>query len=589
MRACFMAAVLALAPTLATAGHVLTSRPARTTTAQFARLDVDITLRASWQDPYRARDVAVDVVLLSPSGKRLRLPAFYVDGAPTEVSHWQARFTPREAGRYRYHVELSEAGQRQPDGAQGWFAVTPRAARGFLQADSHWTLRFDNGERFRGIGENFGWEHRDRDDSRFFGPLHENPRFNYEEMLPKLARQGANFIRTWMIYWNLPVDWRWVDNASRYRPGTGRFNESGIARMDRFIDTAERHGIYVMLTLDPHVALLGDGWDHSPYHRKNGGAAATVTEFFMSPQAREQYQDKLRFLVARWGYSPAIAAWEFFNEIDNVTYADPAARIPDEPVVDWHRDMARYLAGIDPFGHLITTSVSHRDLTGLNNIPEIAFNQRHVYKATASIPAVIRDYTQRHAKPYVIGESGFEWDWSLNFDAFADDMVYDFKRGLWYGLFSPTPILPLSWWWEYFDEKQATPYFGAVREIDALMRPAGRGSLASVPAVSGHPAVEALAVQAQGQRFVYLNNTDTAAQQARLQLSGLTPGQALRVYDPETRRFRTEHVPRPAAGAEVTFPWPLAGRQQLIVIVPGRGALPPSSVNRPSHVRRLTP
>lgn len=568
------ALMMALVQAQACAGEVLQAVPSAATVAQYARLDLDLQVRAAWEDPFRAKDVAVDVVFQAPSGRSLRLPAFWVSGPPHATSQWQARFTPREAGRYRYRVELREAGQLQPGVRAGSFSVRASAARGFLQPASAWALRFDNGELFRGIGENFCWEHRDHDDSAHFGALHEHPRFNYEHMLEKLSRHGANFIRTWMIYWNLPVDWRWVDNASRYRPGTARFNESGIARMDAFVATAEKHGIYVMLALDPHVALLGEGWEHSVYNRSNGGPAATVTEFFSSPLAREQYRDKLRFLVARWGYSPSIAAWEFFNEIDNVTYADPAAPIPDEPVVDWHREMSRYLAEVDPFGHMITTSVSHRDLAGLNDIADIAFNQKHIYKATATIPATIREYTHRHGKPYVIGESGFEWDWRKNFDEFADDMVHDFKRGLWLGLFSPTPILPLSWWWEYFDEKQATPYFAAVREIDALMRAAGRGRLETVAASSGHASVVTHAVRAGRQVFVHLDNAGTLPLQARLTVAGMKPRQTVRLYDPETRQFRSARV-APGGGAAPNLSLSLAARQQLILILPAHLRRPP--------------
>lgn len=570
-----IAALMALIHAQVSAGEVLQAAPATTRASQYARLDFNIQIKADWQDPFHAEDVAVDVVFQTPGGRSLRLPAFYVSGQANAPSQWQARFAPREVGRYRYRVELRQAKQLQPVGQSGSFTVKPSLARGFLRPASDWTFRFDNGDLFRGIGENFCWEHRDHDDSKYFGALHEDPRFNYEAMFQKLSRHGANFIRTWMIYWNLPVDWRWVDNASRYSPSASRFNESGIARMDAFITAAEKHGIYVMLTLDPHVALLGDGWEHSVYNRKNGGHAATVAEFFSAPLAREQYRDKLRFLVARWGYSPNIAAWEFFNEIDNVTYADPSARIPDEPVVDWHRDMSHYLAELDPFDHMITTSVSHRDLAGLNDIPDISFNQKHIYKATAEIPATIRDYAQRHGKPYVIGESGFEWDWSKNFDEFAEDMVYDFKRGLWYGLFSPTPILPLSWWWEYFDEKQATRYFAALREIDGLMRQAGRGHFMTVAASSGNAHVETHAVRAGRQVFIYLNNESKSAQQARLTQASLRPDTRLRLYDPEARRFHDVAVLPPGAGAVPSLTIVLDARQQLIVILPVDDFAPP--------------
>jgi NADPH-dependent 7-cyano-7-deazaguanine reductase QueF-like protein len=80
----------------------------------------------------------------------------------------------------------------------------------------------------------------------------------------------------------------------------------------------------------------------------------------------------------------------------------------------------------------------------------------------------------------VIGEFAFEWDWSKNFDDFATDMDLDYKHGLWFGLFTPTPILPMSWWWEYFENRGMTTYFRGVREINDLMLKAGNGNFEKI-------------------------------------------------------------------------------------------------------------
>ena len=81
---------------------------------------------------------------------------------------------------------------------------------------------------------------------------------------------------------------------------------------------------------------------------------------------------------------------------------------------------------------------------GMNAIPDMDVNQKHIYNASSVIPSTILSYEEQFGKPYVIGEFSREWDWSKNFNDFADEMDADFKRGLWYGLFSPTPITPMS-------------------------------------------------------------------------------------------------------------------------------------------------
>src|SRR5690606_24826361 len=158
-------------------------------------------------------------------------------------------------------------------------------------------------------------------------------------------------------------------------------------------------------------------------------------------------------------------------EIDNVQFRNKEKPIPTASIVQWHDEMSEYIKKTDPYQHIVTTSISHRDLDGLNSIKNIDINQKHIYKSTASIPATVIEYEKNFGKPYVIGEFGYEWDWSINFDDIAEGKDSDFKRGLWYGLFSPTPVLPLSWWWEYFDNRGVDVYMVNVRKIlDKMMR-----------------------------------------------------------------------------------------------------------------------
>jgi hypothetical protein len=211
-------------------------------------------------------------------------------------------------------------------------------------------------------------------------------------------------------------------------------------------------------------------------------------------------------VVARWGYSTSIAAFEFFNEIDNAAFdgAD-SILIPHAAITQWHDEMARYLKDIDPYRHMVTTSVSHRDIMGMNSIAYIDFNQKHIYKHTEKIPAVYPDYIQTFGKPYVVGEFGYRWE--DDNPKYGEGFDYDYKRGLWYGLFSPTPILPMTWWWELFDARGMTPYFNSVREISDQMLKAGNGNFEPFSVATDK--IEAYGVKCGNKYFVYLlNNTN---------------------------------------------------------------------------------
>jgi len=256
----------------------------------------------------------------------------------------------------------------------------------------------------------------------------------------------------------------------------------------------------------------------------NGGPAKTPAEFFTLEESRIKYKNKLRYFVARWGYSTHIAFWEFFNEVDNAMFGTsqnkPAEPMPHKIVTDWHREMSDYLKEIDPYKHLVTTSISHRDIDGLNDLPSIDLNQKHIYKRTSAMRPETIEAAYKHGKPYAIGEYGYEWNWNLDFTSMGIEKVYDFKRGLWYGMFTPTPILPMSWWWEYFDDRGVTQYFNGVRDISDQMLAAGNGVLDTV-AVKGN-IVETYAVKCGEKYFVYVLNNSNCDTKTDITLSGLT-------------------------------------------------------------------
>lgn len=431
---------------------------------QYEKIEINILIDIN--DIYNQE---VELIFDAPSGKNKILPCYregYIDGKAV----WKARFAAQEAGTYKVYARLIEFGKIIEKSKSYKFEVKSTNKKGFLHTHNNWFFKYDNGELFRGIGINFGWESRDDDDSRYFKTLHENPKYNYYYVLSKLKENGANFFRTWMVYWNLPVDWKNVENNSRYTATTERFNLSAAKRMDELVELCDLLGMHMMLTLESHVSFIGHGWDINPYNVKNGGFAKTPYDFFTNSKAKEMYKQKLRYLVARWGYSPSIAVWEFFNEIDNAMYNVPdSMKLPSDIIVDWHKEMSAYLKQIDPYNHIVSTSISHRDVMDLNDVNTLDFNQRHIYKNTESIPLTIVNYSNIHKKPYVIGEYSYEWDWSKNFDEFQDSMIYDFKRGLLYGLFSPTPILPMSWWWEWFENKGMFSYFKKLNMLYQIM------------------------------------------------------------------------------------------------------------------------
>lgn len=454
---------------------------------QYDAVFFEVALTGEWENPYLQEEAALDMILTSPSGKELVLPCFYKSGESGSESIWEARFTPQEKGRYTYFFRYSEDGDVASESEPAKFKARRGKGQGILHVRDNWTLVYDNGDPFRGVGINLCWESRTNDDSKFFKNLHEqHDRFNYDAMLPDFAENGGNFTRMWMCSWNFPIDRQEHFNNHRYQETEEYMNPSAVERLDHVVNLAEDLDIKIML-------CMGQGDVRA--HR----------EFFNCDEAKTRYRNYLRYIVARWGYSPAIGMWEFFNEIDNVQHRDPAGVIPAEEIVAWHDEMSTYLAGLDPFQHIRTTSISHRDLNGLNSVENIDINQKHIYNATHVVPGTIDSYSEKFGKPYIIGEVGFEWDWSKNFDDFADGMIMDFRRAFWYGLFNQTSVTPMTWWWEWFDEHGTIPYMKNARLISDMMLKSGKGEFKKFETARDGKA-EAYSVRCGNRTYVYVYN-----------------------------------------------------------------------------------
>jgi hypothetical protein len=117
--------------------------------------------------------------------------------------------------------------------------------------------------------------------------------------------------------------------------------------------------VYLQIVLQYHGQYsteTNSNWDENPWNARNpDGFLDKPADFFRSEKARRLTKQKYRYIVARWGYSPAVMAWELFNEVH---WVDALRFELDEPLVaDWHREMASFIRSVDPHGHLVTTSM----------------------------------------------------------------------------------------------------------------------------------------------------------------------------------------------------------------------------------------
>jgi hypothetical protein len=294
-------------------------------------------------------------------------------------------------------------------------------------------------------------------------------------------------------------------------PGLGRYYQKTADRLDEILRYAEEKGIYIMLTIDYHGLFKSEidrwasnaEWRANPYNAANGGPCQTQEDFFTNAEARKLYKNRLRYMVARWGYSTHLAVWEFWNEIDNVMEWQ---NVSAEAITAWHREMADYLKRIDPYEHLVSTSVTYRDIPGLWDIENLDFSQHHNYGPTTNMKESIYNYIARFEKADVVGEFALGWK-GPGKDYPVALYEVEMHNGLWRGMFSPTPILPMTWWWEWHYHQKHFFHFKVAADFISIILKEKDDALQEIAVQGTRSLIETMGLRSGNELYVWVNNS----------------------------------------------------------------------------------
>ena len=279
--------------------------------------------------------------------------------------------------------------------------------------------------------------------------------YDYDAWFSSMQAAGENFARIWMWPTSFGIE-----------DGPTTLNHYALApawQLDYVLQLAEQKGIYLQLALDYHGMFVSQPdywggnnyWPQNPYNVTNGGPCAVPNDFFTSAAAATTYQKRLRYLIGRYGYSQNLLGWEFFNEIDN-----DYAFLNAATVAVWHGLMGAWMRTNDPFGHLLTTSLTHASAhPELWILPQLDYVSEHSYNAAnpaTSLAADAQSLQAAYGKPVMIGEFGTSWQgWNRSNDPY----LRGFRQGLWGGALGGSVGTAMSWWWETIAaENDYAPY-----------------------------------------------------------------------------------------------------------------------------------
>jgi hypothetical protein len=468
-------------PLAAAADSKLAVRVLTPTPATYERIEFAIAPDRVPDNPFDPNQADLRAVVTTPSGRRLVVPGFWFQDYrrsirnpeaqgverievldPVGPPEWRVRFSSGEVGPHRFTFELHESGNvRRP----GEYTVTLRrgAGRGYIRISprNRNYLEDATGRTFFPIGENLCMYER------------KEGTYYYDRLLDKLAKAGANYVRLWQEYYvsnnpnapSAPGDAGFTGFPLETTvTGLGRYDLASAWRLDTVANACERLDMYWQIASEMVVwweRKLAYRWQRNPYNAVNGGPCEKPADYFTNTRARELVRRRLRYNVARWGWASHLAAWELWNEVDNLDGFDPAAN------ADWHREMGGYLKEIDPWRHLVTTSWRDRRMFAL---PQIDIVQGHSYFGpeydAAQYSLQDTDHLMRgFGKPFFFGEQGIEGPVSV------DPEGKHFHDTIWATALSGAAGTGLYWWWHNYIEpynlyRHYKPLAQFVRGID---------------------------------------------------------------------------------------------------------------------------
>ncbi|HEY1765846.1 MAG TPA: DUF5060 domain-containing protein [Opitutaceae bacterium] len=345
-------------------------------------------------NPY-SREIWAEVTI--PSGQKVAFPAYYADGGLYAV-----RVRPDEIGTYTFGtVSETTLGVRKSDMVVS--LVTPAKVENktrirlpaiIIDPKDHKRFMRSDGIPYLPNGANLAWAPDGTTDRMAY----------YDRAFPAFAKANLNWMRIWMAHWDgLNLDWLPSDMGPSPQPGV--LSEAVAENWDRLVADADNSGVYIQLVLQYHgqyTTANDSNWAQNPWNAANrGGFLKEPDDFFTDANARIMTLVKYRYIVARWGWSPAIVAWELFNEVH---WTDAYRNGHEAEVGRWHSEIAKFLRSIDAYGHLITTSTD--DLRS-PIYEQMDYYQPHLY-ATNMI-AGARSFDPAYAsltKPAFYGEAG---------------------------------------------------------------------------------------------------------------------------------------------------------------------------------------
>lgn len=384
---------------------------------KYNSVELTLEIDADYNNPYDTREIVLDAIFTGPDGTQINVPGFW-DGEDS----WKIRFTPSQTGTWKYTLSVTDInGESSP--ATGELLVSESDLHGWIipgnafdaSYSPHYLVHHD-GTPFYGVGYcealNILIDGFDVDDG--------------VGLFDNMKGANANYVVWWPMYSNSIV-------ASSYDD----YSVGNMNVVDAVVRDAEENGIKLVFTIWDHPNLRDDthAWGTGNWSRNGFSKLGDIDSFFVGDEAWAWQENLYRYIIARWGYSPAIGMWQTVSEINGTNAYDQTDT--------WHEKVNNYFVENDPYRHPTTASGSGEvDWPAGHAVMDMP--QMHIYDFenddAVKSAAIIANWTQTMLanadRPNWVGEFGVK-----------GNAVYPelFHNSIWAALASGASMTPAEW------------------------------------------------------------------------------------------------------------------------------------------------
>jgi hypothetical protein len=451
-------------------------------------------------NPFDQKLIRVTASITRPDGSAFSTDAFWyqeyklqnINGQRSTMKvgnpAWRFTFSSTLAGTYTAKVEALVAGQKVAE--QTYTVATSYQTIPKVKVDGISFVR--GGKPFVPIAYNIAWANRFEEIDK------------YEQWFSQASKAGVNVARVWMASWSLGIEW----TDTGLGDYTKRLDRAWL--LDQVFLIAAKHSIGINLVFINHGAFstsTNPEWYSNPYNSSNGGPISNAGEFATNEIAWKFWEQRVRYIVARYAAYPSLFTWEWWNEVNYTP-------ISGEDLKAWTIKSNAILDKTDPYRTLRTSSWS--SAASLQDWSSLDYAVTHVYDASDPIKSLTVQADALRAavpnKPILVGEMG---SGTVSEDPFSDPKGLHLHNSQWAATFVGFGSPASYWWWDtYVDPLNLWPITTGltklIKDLDvARMKP---------ERISGFPSSSVLTLASDSTVIGWIrhNNFDRSAKTQQL-------------------------------------------------------------------------